>query len=297
MLKNGYKILDAHGLVKVINKIRHTEDEVSFATCYETDGDGAVLESSTSDWWGVKFIHAFDGIFLLVGTFGGGTCYTFDVGSDESGDTLQSAIVELLRLINTKDVCTGGICPKTSQGKKRRAKPQEHISATQTLLDIQLAREKIIGTVNSRFDNLITRLNVPNTLTTLTDSNNAVHGGYAIPIAINPTIFNAKKAVAVVFGEERVYVKSWRDVVHTILTRCCQDPIYNKHLLALRGNVAGHTRMLLSDNPDEMVKPLMIVEGLYVEVHHGATAMINMLVKKLLEPIGYDYSKLFIEVR
>jgi len=180
---------------------------------------------------------------------------------------------------------------------KKASQNSDSIIMTQTLLDIQLARENILNTVNSCFDNLITRLKVPDNVANLSDKSNAAYGGYALPIAINPTIFTNKKAVAVVFGEERVYVKTWREVVSEILSRCCQNPIYYERLMALRGKVAGNVRTLLSDKPEGMIKPAFISNDLYMEVNLGAQAMMAVLVGKLLTPIGYDYSNLFVEVR
>ncbi|MCL2190206.1 MAG: hypothetical protein FWB87_15750 [Defluviitaleaceae bacterium] len=297
MQKKPLKIVDARGLAEKIRAIRNTDEEVSFAACYELDEDGAVLESNTGDWWGAKFMGAFNGSYLLIGAFGGGDWYTFDDSSDITDDSLQFAIQELFKRIATKEVCVreGRIEPTPCNAPLIQT--QETLTATQALLEIQLARENIVEVVNSRFDNIIARLKVPDVASNLADKNKAVHGSYAIPIAFNPAIFNNRKPVAVLFNDERIYAKSWRDVLHAILTRCCQDPIYCERLMDLKGKAVGKSRILLSDNPDEVVKPMMIVEGLHVDVHQGASALMGMLVNKLLKTIGFDYSNLFIEVR
>jgi len=180
---------------------------------------------------------------------------------------------------------------------KELAKDKKGCAAIQMLLDIQLARENVLAIVNSCFDNLISRIDVPKDVSGLTDSNNAVHGGYALPIGINPAIFVGKKPVAVVLGEERIYVKSWREVLTGVLERCCQDPLYHERLMALRGKVAGNFRFFLSDKPDGMSKAVMVANDLYVEAHHGSQAMMTMLVEKLLKPIGYNHSNISVEVR
>ena len=45
-----------------------------------------------------------------------------------------------------------------------------------------------------------------------------------------------------------------------------------------------------------MTKPVEIVEGLYVEAHHGSQAMIRALVNKTLIPIGYDCTNISVGI-
>jgi hypothetical protein len=46
---------------------------------------------------------------------------------------------------------------------------------------------------------------------------------YSVPLVIDPHFFIGKKPVAVMFGDERIEVKSWSEVYGVILTRCNQD--------------------------------------------------------------------------
>jgi len=81
-------------------------------------------------------------------------------------------------------------------------------------------------------------------------------------------IFVGKKAAAVYFGQERVPVKTWRQVYAVILDRCNQQ--CHDMLMYLRGRTAGKVRVFLSDKPDKMSKPLKIDENLWAESHYGS---------------------------
>lgn len=41
--------------------------------------------------------------------------------------------------------------------------------------------------------------------------------------------------------------------------------------------------------------PIKIDEGLYFEVKFDTEALLTMMTKKVLEPIGYDYSQIIIQ--
>lgn len=105
MWKKTLKVVDVKGLAEKIYAIQNTNDELSFATCFEIDSDGTVLESITGDWWGAKFIGAFDGTFLLIGALGGGTWYTFDAGTTMTSEEIQAVVEEIFRRIAANEVC------------------------------------------------------------------------------------------------------------------------------------------------------------------------------------------------
>lgn len=111
---------------------------------------------------------------------------------------------------------------------------------------------------------------------------------YCLLLTASPHLFIGEKPVSVLFGTERVEVKSWHDVYGVILTRCNQDEKYHQLLMYLRGKAAGKCRVFLSDTPDTMKRPIKIDEGLYGETHYGSQTLMHILVNRILFPIGFD---------
>lgn len=105
MSEKTYKVVDVRGLAEKLYAIQQTEDELSFATCFEADDDGKVLESSTGDWWGAKFDGAFDGTYLIIGGFGGGDWYAYDATTTLTVDELEEMMYSLFKKIAAKSVC------------------------------------------------------------------------------------------------------------------------------------------------------------------------------------------------
>jgi hypothetical protein len=64
----------------------------------------------------------------------------------------------------------------------------------------------------------------------------------------------------------------------------------------MRDRVSGRVRAFLASKPDKMTSPVEICEGLYGETHFGSETLIHILTMRILKPIGYDYSKIQIEV-
>jgi hypothetical protein len=198
-------------------------------------------------------------------------------------------------LLNPIDgLLNGGTKPKT-----------DIATSTQLLVELECSRQSLLKTINSTFDHMIMLVENNFNLSKATNGNGVaedkpehptVINGHILPITTPPAIFNAKKPVAVIIDGRHILVKSWREVLSNILEHCCQDQVYHQRLVELQNEVAGKFRVFLSDKPDGMTKPVKIVEGMYVEVHHGAKAMIHALINKLLIPIGYDCSKIQVGI-
>jgi len=195
-----------------------------------------------------------------------------------------------------------------------------HMRTEQLIIEVEEARQFIISEVNTKFSRLIAYLQatngtgIPVDIAITNDTNDisdigdgikdkygnmyrAAAGEYSALITSNPVIFVGRKPIAVVFGKELMYAKSWREVMTTVLEHCIQDPVYYSRLMELRGKISGNFRVFLSDKPDGMTKPAKIYENLYAEAHHGARAMMYALVSKILSAIHYDCSDIRIIMR
>ena len=113
---------------------------------------------------------------------------------------------------------------------------------------------------------------------------------YTYPLSVPTYLFVGRKPAAVTFGEERIDVKSWREVYTVILTRCNQDPKHHETLMYLRDKVAGKRRVFLSAKPNGMTRPVKIDEELYAESHYGSATLIHILRERMLAPVGFDFS-------
>ena len=71
----------------------------------------------------------------------------------------------------------------------------------------------------------------------------------------------------------------------------------NKELENLAGKVSGKKRTLLAKTSDGMRSPLKIGENLFMETHYDTETLLNILMTRLLIPIGYDYSSISVTVR
>jgi len=120
---------------------------------------------------------------------------------------------------------------------------------------------------------------------------------WVLPLLTTPYRFIGKKPTAVLFGEERVVVKSWREVYTVILKRCNSDPKHHETLMWLRGKVAGKERIFLADSPDRMTRPTQIDDAMFAESHYGAATLIHILTVRLLAPVGFDCSKVNIVLK
>ena len=66
-------------------------------------------------------------------------------------------------------------------------------------------------------------------------------------------------------------------------------------IIQLSRKVASRQRIILGKSAEEMDVPLKIDEGLYFEGKFNTEVLLTMMSKKVLEPIGYDYSQIIIQ--
>lgn len=117
------------------------------------------------------------------------------------------------------------------------------------------------------------------------------------PLTAGAGIFKGKKPAAVIIGGECVAVRTWRQLAGEIMTRCISIPKYRIALESLAGKVSGKKRVLLAGSPEGMRSPLVLTDGLCLETHYDTETLLNILTTRILSPIGYDYSGIYVTVR
>ena len=115
------------------------------------------------------------------------------------------------------------------------------------------------------------------------------------PFSIHPSVFVGRKPAAVLFGNERVEVKTWRQVAGVILTRCNSEE--HERLMYLRDKVHGKVRTILSASDSGMRRPLKIDDGLFFESHYGSATMLYILRDLILVCTSFNYSDISIVVK
>jgi len=158
-----------------------------------------------------------------------------------------------------------------------------------TIEELKKAKETLINTVDAALVRLIQSLGGEETADLPTE--------YTYHFTTDTNLFIGKKPVAVLFGEERVEVKTWRKVFEVILAKCNADPQYHDNLMYLRDKVAGRDRILLSHSSDGMKFPLRIDEDMYAEAHYGTATLLYILRDRILAPARFDYSNISIVIK
>ena len=117
------------------------------------------------------------------------------------------------------------------------------------------------------------------------------------PLTSPTYLFVGTKPAAVLFGNERVEVKTWRQVYAVIIGRCNENPEHHERLMYLRNKAGGKVRLFLSDKPDSMSKPYRIDTDLWGEVHYGSSTLMHILINQILAYTGFDYSGISIALK
>jgi len=157
------------------------------------------------------------------------------------------------------------------------------------IAEIKKACEAIKTTINIAFDRLL--------LTLDGDESSDLPINSTYPLTADTNIFIGRKAVAVLFGEERVNANNWRNVFAVIMARCNADTKCHENLMYLRDKVTGRDRILLSHSPDSMRRPLRIDEEMYAEVCYGTATLLYILRDRILTPAHFDYSGINITIK
>jgi len=166
-----------------------------------------------------------------------------------------------------------------------------------TRQELNKIRQSMIDVINNSFDRIIAGLGEDSADNANNENPMPELSEWKMSLKTNPVLFRKQKTLAVMFGEERVPVKSWAGVVVAVLTHCIQDPVYHDKLMKLRGRIAGKERFFIAENPSDMKRPKEICEGLYVEVMYGSETLMHILVNRILRAIGYDCSDIYVVLK
>jgi len=113
------------------------------------------------------------------------------------------------------------------------------------LRELKKVREHLLNVVNTTVDALIARLE---------NGDEDIETGFpsetVYPLSIMPSLFKGTKPNAVIFGKERIAVKTWREA-YSLILRWGDDEKHDA-LMELRNKIAGRSRTFLSDKPDGM---------------------------------------------
>ena len=167
------------------------------------------------------------------------------------------------------------------------------------LYELQSIRAQLIREIDISFDQLIQHLKDEqeqhsNTISTVTN----VSYESIYPLSAGPTIFKGKKPTGIIFADgRRIDVPTWKKVAEEILHHCNLDQSRHTALLNLRGRVSGRERVLLDKSKGNMRSPLRIDNKLYMETHYDTETLLKILMTRILDAVGYDYSGISVAIR
>ncbi len=116
------------------------------------------------------------------------------------------------------------------------------------------------------------------------------------PFTMNSSFFKGKSVAAVILPDGmRIDTPTWLKFIEVIMKDCKEDKC--DALMSLRNRVMGRNRVLLGDNPELMRKPIKIDEELFVEGHYDTETLINIVKKRILDVVGYDYSGIRVVIK
>ena len=155
------------------------------------------------------------------------------------------------------------------------------------LAEIEGCRERMHRIVDEKFDmavqGIITGKGMPDE---------------AVALSAPPSHFKGTKPAAVIFPDgRRVGAATWRKAVTAILQDCMDTPVSGGRLMAIRGKVMGRQRVILGASPEGMDAPLEIGQDLFMEGKFDTGSLLYVLTKRVLEPAGYDYGRISIQLR
>ena len=118
------------------------------------------------------------------------------------------------------------------------------------------------------------------------------------PLNAGTGIYKGKRPTGIIFANgKRVETPTWKKVMEEVRKDFCKSSEKHRALRDLRGKVQGRNRVLLDNKTGNMRSPVQIDKALYVETHYDTETLLRILTTRILDEVGYDYSKIKIAVR
>lgn len=166
------------------------------------------------------------------------------------------------------------------------------MNQSEILVLIESAREAMHLAINEKCDLLVNAINNGVDIKSSEKMLSAV-----LPLNRESSYFKSKKPIRTDLGNGRIITTpTWKSVAETILKDCNSVDDRHKELMCLRNRVLGRNRVILSDKPNDMQIPIKIDEDLFFEAKYDTQTLMNVLKNRILDPAGYDYSSIRIEM-
>lgn len=166
------------------------------------------------------------------------------------------------------------------------------------VLELQKLKEELVREIDGKIEQMIEKLRTDGQ-TVFEEDNVPVREYESVyPLNAGTGIYKGKRPTGVVFaGGERVESPTWKKVMEEILKDCCKNSTRRQALMDLRGKILGRNRVLVGSETGKMRSPVKIDEALYVETHYDAETLLRILTTRILDEVGYNYSKIRIAVK
>ena len=166
------------------------------------------------------------------------------------------------------------------------------------VLELQELKEELVREIDEKIEQIIEKLRNDGQTVFAGDNVPVREFESVYPLSAGTGIYKGKRPTGIVFaGGERVESATWKKVMEEILKDCCKDERKQKALMDLRGKILGRNRVLVGSETGKMRSPVKIDEALYVETHYDAETLLRILTTRILDEVGYDYSKIRIAVK
>lgn len=167
-----------------------------------------------------------------------------------------------------------------------------------TIQELQKLREELIREIDEKFDWIIDEVKKESVPSRQKESRKPRNYEIIYPLNVGAGIFKGKRPTGVIFADgRRTENPTWKSVAEELLKDCCKDSDQRQALMDLRGKVLGRNRVLLGSETGKMRSPVKIDEALYIETHYDAETLMRILTTRILDMVGYDYSKIRIAVK
>lgn len=118
-----------------------------------------------------------------------------------------------------------------------------------------------------------------------------------LPLSTIAAYFKGKKPVAILYPDgSEVPVSTWKKAAVQLLLHCAEDEQMRGRLEEIRGKVFGRNRLLFGGSRHGMDVPLEFYPDMFLESKFDTETLMNVITKRIFDPIGYDYSGIRLKV-